>query len=190
MKKYLLFLIFIPCLIFPQRMKQNAEFSLFSDYKAAQVGDAITIIVVESSQAANKAETATGRKSNIGFGGSAKVGDSTPLPDADFSLGTTNDFKGSGSTKSSGMVKTKISAIIDSVMSNGLLSIKGSRKIVINGEEQKISIKGVVRGSDIRSDNTVYSYNISDAEIIFDGSGAISRAQSPGWLTKLFHWLF
>lgn len=189
MKKYLLFLIFIPCLIFPQRMKQNAEFSLFSDYKAAQVGDAITIIVVESSQAANKAETATGRKSNIGFTGSAKSG-STPIPGAEFGLGTTNDFKGSGSTKSSGMVKTKISAIIDSVMSNGLLSIKGSRKIVINGEEQKISIKGVVRGSDIRSDNTVYSYNISDAEIIFDGSGAISRAQSPGWLTKLFHWLF
>ncbi|GBD90564.1 flagellar L-ring protein precursor [bacterium BMS3Abin04] len=189
MKKYLVFLIFIPCLMFPQRMKQNAEFSLFSDYKAARVGDAITIIVVESSQAANKAETATGRKSNIGFGGSAKVGDA-PLPDADFNLGTTNNFKGSGSTKSSGMVRTKISAIIDSVMPNGLLSIKGSRKIVINGEEQNISIKGVVRGSDIRSDNTVYSYNISDAEIIFDGSGAISRAQSPGWLTKLFHWLF
>jgi len=189
MKKYLLFLIFIPYLIFPQRMKQNAEFSLFSDYKAARVGDAITIIVVESSQASNKAETATGRKSGIGFSGSGKVGPS-PLPPADFSLGTTNNFKGSGSTKSSGMVRTKISAIIDSVMPNGLLSIKGSRKIVINGEEQKISIKGVVRGSDIRSDNTVYSYNISDAEIIFDGSGAISRAQSPGWLTKLFHWLF
>jgi flagellar L-ring protein precursor FlgH len=88
------------------------------------------------------------------------------------------------------MIKTKISARIDSMLANGDLFIKGSRKISINGEEQTLFIKGIVRASDIRADNSVLSYNVSDAEFIFDGSGMIANAQEPGWLTKFFHWLF
>jgi flagellar L-ring protein precursor FlgH len=68
--------------------------------------------------------------------------------------------------------------------------ISGSRLITINGEDQLITISGVIRPSDVRPDNNVYSYNISDAKIVFDGSGMIDRAQKPGWLTRLFHWLF
>ena len=75
-------------------------------------------------------------------------------------------------------------------LSNGLIRIKGSRKIVVNDEEQMITIKGLVRTSDISSENTVYSYNISEAEIIFQSDGQIRSVQDPGWLTKLFHWLF
>ncbi len=189
MKKIIILLIFITSTGFAQTMKQYAQNSLFSDYKASRIGDAITIIVVEASQASNKAETSTGRKSDIGFGGKGGVGE-TSLPGADFDLGTNSDFKGAGVTKSSGMFRTKISALIDSVLPNGLLHVKGSRKISINGEEQMISIKGIVRVSDIQANNTVYSYNISEAELILEGSGAIDRVQSPGWLTKLFHWLF
>ena len=109
---------------------------------------------------------------------------------ANVSLGLSNDFKGSGVTKTSGMMRTKISATIDSVLDNGNLMIKGSRKIVINGEEQTIFIKGIVRTTDIDPNNSVLSYNISEAEIRIDGSGRIADSQSPGWLTKLFHWLF
>jgi flagellar L-ring protein precursor FlgH len=170
-------------------MKENGFRSLFSDYKAVNLGDAITIIVVESSQAKNAAEKSTGRESKIGLGLSGNVGP-TNLPPASLDLGTRNDFKGGGTAKSSGMVRTKLSALIDSVLSNGLLRIKGSRKIVINDEEQMITIKGFVRTSDIRSDNTIYSYNISEAEIVFKSDGQINSVQSPGWVTKLFHWLF
>jgi len=53
-----------------------------------------------------------------------------------------------------------------------------------------IKITGIVRPSDISSDNSVYSYNISDAEITFEGSGMIDSSQKPGILTRLFHWLF
>jgi flagellar L-ring protein precursor FlgH len=174
---------------YPQGIRQNSSYSLFSDNKASKIGDAITIIVTESSQASNNAETSTGRESNIGYGLSGGVGSST-LPEVDFGLQSNNDFKGSGSTKTTGLIKTKISATIDSVLNNGNLLIKGSRKIVINGEEQTIFIKGIVRTSDINADNSVQSYNISEAEIVFDGDGSIKDAQKPGWLTKVFHWIF
>ncbi|MGE5682172.1 MAG: flagellar basal body L-ring protein FlgH [Bacillota bacterium] len=172
-----------------QDMRQNAYSSLFSDQKANRLGDAVTIIVVESSQASNNAETNAGRSSNISFNGQAQVG-TTSSPSAGVGVGSKNDFSGTGSTKTTGLIKTKISAMIDSVLPNGNLHIKGSRKIVINGEEQIINIKGIVRTSDIMADNSVISYNISEAEIGFEGSGIINDSQKPGWLTKFFHWLF
>jgi flagellar L-ring protein precursor FlgH len=189
MKKIISYLFFIPLIINSQNMSQNGFRSLFSDYKAVNLGDAITIIVVESSEASNAAQKSTGRESDIGFGLSGGL-DATALPKVDLDLGSNNEFKGSGSTKSAGMVRTKLSALIDSVLSNGLIRIKGSRKIVVNDEEQMITIKGFVRTSDISSENTVYSYNISEAEIIFQSDGQIRSVQDPGWLTKVFHWLF
>jgi len=182
-------LAFIAVSINAQDMRQNAFVSLFSDKKASQVGDAITIDVIEFSQASNDAQTTTGRSSDISLNAGGNV-NGKDVPGADVSLGLSNDFKGSGTTKTSGMLKTKISATIDSVLANGNLLIKGSRKIVINGEEQTIFIKGIVRTSDINPDNSVLSYNISEAEISIEGSGRIADSQGPGWLTKLFHWLF
>ena len=172
-----------------QDMRRNATASLFSDYKANRIGDAITIFVMESSAASNSAATQAGRSSDISGNFSVQSG-LTPSNKAGVTIGTSNEFSGKGSTSSSGQVTAKISATIDSVLANGNLRIKGSRKIVINGEEQLISISGIVRTSDIQADNTVLSYNISDAVILFEGNGIIQRAQSPGWLTKFVHWLF
>jgi len=189
MKKMFLIVLCLAGIINSQDMRQYASNSLFSDYKAIRLGDAITIIVIESSTATNEAHTSTGKTSDLGLSASGGVG-STKIPTVDVSLGSKNDFQGSGSTKSAGNVSTKISAMIDSVYDNGNLRIKGSRKIVINGEEQIIRIKGIVRPIDIQTDNSVLSYNISEAEIVFEGNGMIERAQGPGWFTKLFHWLF
>ena len=191
MKKLIIMLmtIFFTNIVIAQDMRQNAFVSLFSDQKASRVGDAITIVVIEFSQASNNAQTTTGRSSDIGFNAGGNIAGSE-LPGTDVSFGVTNDFRGSGSTKTSGMMRTKISATIDSVLENGNLLIKGSRKIVINGEEQTIFIRGIVRTTDIDPNNSVLSYNISEAEIRIEGSGRISDSQSPGWLTKLFHWLF
>jgi flagellar L-ring protein precursor FlgH len=190
MKKFIGIMFLITVLSMQaQDMRQNAFNSLFSDHKASRIGDAITIIVTESSQATNNAATNAGRSSDINFSGSGAL-DATTLPSANLELTSGNDFQGSGGTQSSGMVKTKISATIDSVLANGNMRITGNRKISINGEEQTILIRGIVRASDISADNTVLSYNISDAEITIEGSGLIDNAQKPGWLTKIFHWLF
>lgn len=183
------FVLVISAFIYPQEMRQNSFKSLFSDEKANKVGDAITILVVESSQASNNAETQAARSSSLSLSGKGQAGKTT-LPAVDLGLGTNNDFSGSGSTKTTGMIRTKISATIDSVLKNGNLLVRGSRKIKINGEEQIVKIKGIVRLSDIAADNSVLSYNISEAEIEFSGSGLIERSQSPGWLTKIFHMLF
>ncbi|PKL83985.1 MAG: flagellar basal body L-ring protein [Ignavibacteriae bacterium HGW-Ignavibacteriae-3] len=188
-RKIILCIMLIAGAVNAQDMRQNAYASLFSDQKANRQGDALTIIVLESTQASNNSETNAGRKSDVGFGLSGGL-DKTALPNVDFNVGSKNDFSGKGSTQTSGIIRTKISATVDSVLANGNLLIRGSKKIIINGEEQTIKVKGIVRPSDISPDNAVLSYNISDAELSFEGNGIISDNQKPGLLTKLFHWLF
>lgn len=187
--KKLIILILISGSIFAQSYSKYAKYSLFTDEKASEVGDIITILVYESSRASNNAQTSAGRTSDLSLSASANMTD-MQLPAVDGSIGTGNDFNGKGGTQTNGMVQTRISATVDSVLANGNLRIKGKRKISINGEEQTVIISGIIRPADIKGQNTVESYNISNAEISIEGSGMIDRMQSPGWLTKLFHWLF
>lgn len=172
-----------------QNMRSSIGRSLFSDQKATLPGDAVTVVVVEVSSASNDASTSTERSSSLSLSGSGKSG-GTSLADVSAGIGTGNAFKGEGSTSSHGSVRARISARVDSVLSNGNLAITGNRTIEINGEEQVISLSGIVRPSDIQSDNSIFSYNISDAHIVFKGNGMVDRAQGPGWITKLLHWLF
>lgn len=187
--KFLLIGILFTSIISAQDLRQNAAMSLFSDQKATRLGDAITIIIVEASQASNDAQTSTGRSSTMSVDASGAI-NGKAVPGIQGGVGTKNNFDGSGSTKTTGMIQTKLSATIDSVYANGNLRIKGSRKIVINGEEQTITITGIVRTSDILSNNTILSTNISEAEIVFAGDGAIISSQKPGLFAKIFHWLF
>ncbi len=174
-----------------QDMRENLSRSLFSDQKANHVGDAVTILVVETSSASNNAQTTASRTSNLSLTASGNLPSTTGnAPSVGATVGTTNSFAGQGGTSSSGSIQAQISATVDSVLPNGNLWVVGNRMIVINGEEQIIKISGVIRPSDIQTDNSVYSYNISDATIIFKGNGIVSRAQEPGWLTKFFHWIF
>jgi flagellar L-ring protein precursor FlgH len=163
--------------------------SLFSDERAIREGDIITIVVYEISNASNDANTTTSRQSDLSFTGSAGVGDKS-LGSATGTLGTGNKFKGEGATSARGSVTAKLSARVDTVYSNGTFWINGKRNITINGKEQIITVSGLVRPSDIQSDNSVYSYNLAEASIAFEGSGLVQQQQEPGWLTKFFHWLF
>jgi flagellar L-ring protein precursor FlgH len=167
-----------------QDMRGYAGRSLFSDQKAIRVGDAVTILVVEATTASNDARTSSGREDNFSLSGSGSV----DLPQVSAGLGS--QFRGEGSTISRGSVRTKISTQVDSVLANGNLIVNGKRTIVVNGEEQILTISGVIRTSDIMADNSVYSFNLSDATIVFEGNGIVSQAQGPGILTKFLHFLF
>ena len=172
-----------------QDMRNNIGRSLFADQKACRPGDAVLVLVVETSSASNDARTSSERESNLSLSASGKNGNSTPL-DISGGISTGGSFRGEGATSSRGSVRAKVSARVESVLPNGNLMITGNRTIIVNNEEQVITLSGVIRPSDIMADNAIYSYNISDARIAFEGSGIVSRVQGPGWITKFLYWLF
>jgi len=173
-----------------QDMRENVNRSLFSDQKANHVGDAVTILIVETSSASNDARTTSGRSDEVSLGAKLKTSSTNSGTDIGFNFGTGSSFRGEGGTATRGSVRGKLSAQVDSVLANGNLVIKGKRSITVNGEEQTIIVSGIVRPSDIQADNGVYSYNIADAVIIVQGDGIVSRSQGPGILTKFLHFLF
>ncbi|HFE65145.1 MAG TPA: hypothetical protein ENK14_12145 [Caldithrix sp.] len=101
-----------------------------------------------------------------------------------------NDFRGDARTSKRGMLKAKIAARIVGINEAGDYIIEGKRVIEINNETETYILSGAVRPEDIMADNTVYSYNIYDAHIVYKGKGEVSRAQKAGFLTRLLQWIF
>ncbi len=171
--------------------------NLYSDVKARNVGDIVTISIVESARASKNAETKTARDSGLNANWTGifelltkgwKV-NKTPIGTShqiDFS----NQFDGKGGTTRSSSMTAYIPARVVHVFPNGNLLIRGTRLIQINNEHQYISIQGIVRPEDISSTNVVLSTYIAEATIELSGYGAISDKQRPGWLVHLLDWIW
>ncbi len=189
----ILFIIFIATLSYANsQFMVNASRSLFSDIKANKVGDAVVVLIIEETQANNTATTSNGRSTTLSGQASGQVGNTTTSTggSAQGSLGAGTEFKGNGTTTRKETIKSKLSARVMQVDSNGNLKIQATRKTKVNGENQLITLEGWVRPIDISSDNTVPSYNIMDLNLIIEGDGSISKIQEPGLITKFLRILF
>lgn len=167
---------------------------MFSSAKARNVGDIITIRVVESASAKNKADTSTERTSDMSagitnfFNLESKFPSSRPdfNPFARVAADFKNSFDGTGETTRSGDLTATISARVVGLTATGNLVIAGSRGITINNEEQMLNLRGIVRPKDVSAQNEVLSSYISDAKIVYTGVGVLNDRQKPGWLTRAF----
>ncbi len=170
---------------------------LYADLKARNVGDIVTINIVERATASKNAETKTDRDSGLEASWSGlfelitqgwKI-HKTPIG-TDQSINFKNSFDGKGETTRSSFMNAYITARVIHVLPNGNLVIRGSRQVKLNNEDQFIFVQGIVRPEDISSNNTVLSTYIAEAVIELTGSGVISDKQRPGWLMRLVDWVW
>lgn len=164
--------------------------SLFTDNKANKVGKGITVLVMEFSQASNEAKTESKKQTTNNVGIEKGTGMLQFLPEFGINGKTQNDFKGDARTSRKGSLRAKIAARIVGVNDAGDYVIEGKRVVETNNEKEVYSLEGAVRPEDIMADNTVFSYNIYDAHIIYKGKGEVARAQKPGVITRFLQWLF
>lgn len=179
---------------------------LFSDLfvlpKARGIGDVVTIKIVESSSATNKANTLTERESSLTAKIDAFLGlekryldathpgfraDRNFNPFGTIQGGMTSKFDGNGTTSRSGDLTAFITARVTGVTSNGNLRIEGTREVEVNNEKQFIMLSGTIRPRDIAPDNIILSTYISDARITYSGAGVIDDRQRPGWMANLLN---
>jgi flagellar L-ring protein precursor FlgH len=175
--------------------QENAPLNnMFASAKARDIGDIITVRIVESASAKNKADTNTERKTamSAGIDNFFNLESKFPSTRTDFNpfarieADLKNTFDGTGETTRSGNLTATISARVVGLTTSGNLVIAGSRGITINNEEQMLSLSGIVRPEDVSADNEVLSSYISDAKIIYTGVGVLNDRQKPGWLTRTF----
>lgn len=162
---------------------------LFVDTKARHVGDVVTILIDEASSLNRKAETDSKKQSsnaaNLSSFFGISLGDKTK-----YAFEGANEHKGSGSITRSDEVTGRIEARVVKVLPSGNLIIEGRRAIRTNDEAQYLAISGVIRPVDITPANTVRSSMVADAEIVFEGKGALAEKQRPGILNRFADWLF
>ena len=176
--------------------------NLFVTPKAKNVGDIVTIKIVESAKASNNAKTNTGRKSSLTASIDKLLGlenqytnsknpkfdefaNFNPFGKIEGSM--KSKFDGSGATNRSGDLSAYITARVTHVLSNGNLVISGYREITVNYEKQLITLGGIIRPTDIAANNVILSTYISDARIVYSGKGIIQKRQRPGWFANILN---
>lgn len=171
--------------------KEDSSRSMFADKRARAVGDIITILVQESNSASKENSTKTSKSSSVDAGldtifyspaVSKLFTKGGEMPAMKF--GGSQSFDGGGKINNSERITARIAVRVVDVQPNGNLIIEGRRETFVSGEKQEAVLRGVVRGEDIAANNTVLSYNISDASIKFMSKGTISDNQRKGWLHR------
>ena len=168
---------------------------LYGDRKALRVGDIVTISIVENAKANNTADTDLSRTSSLDasfshFFGKEKFLKLFKLGDNLIETASENSHKGAGSTTRQGQLVATVTAIVKEVLANGNLVVQGTRAVVVNHEEQYITITGVVRPQDVNRNNVVLSSQVADASIAIGGLGVVADKQRSGWGTWIFDFIW
>lgn len=160
--------------------KTGRRGNIASDLKSLEVGEVLTVVVVQRAESRNS-EDNVGRRSR-----SISGAFSTDAVSDEGELALNGRFDGRGEIRRSESFITQISVTIERVEPNGDLWVAGEQLMFVNGEETKIRVRGLVRPHDISSDNQVISTRLAHAEIDYDGNGFVSRNARPGFLDQLF----
>ena len=164
----------------------NGFLSMYSDKKARNVGDILTIVISESTT-----QTATKSRRNS-KSGSISVGSGTGIFDfiKAFSASGSDNFQADGSATDTNRFTGQITVTVVEVLPNGNMVVEGTQSIWQNRDEHKITLRGIIRRDDVTMNNTVPSYKVADATLKFNGKGPLNAKQRQGILTQIFNFLF
>lgn len=157
--------------------------ALTADRRARNIGDVLTVLIVENSSAAATAGAKTGMSNAKG------IDISSPDKHRGYGLGLDESFEGSGKISRTGRLLAQLSVTVVGIDLNGDLKIKGEQLIEINGEKQVINLNGRVRPMDIGDNNSIASNRIADARITYIGDGVLAESQKKGWFSRVLSFL-
>lgn len=166
---------------------QNME--LFTDPRAHRVGDILTVVLVESTQASKKATTSTTKTDKTAIDAPTILGQALSIGGkaAGISTGADRSFAGDGSSSQSNQLTGQITVTVAERLSNGNLQVRGEKWLTINQGQELVRISGIVRPQDIGQDNTVASTRVADARISYTGRGSLADSNTQGWLSRFFN---
>jgi flagellar L-ring protein FlgH len=151
-----------------------------SDYKAARVGDVVTIVVVQDVTAQNAGDVATARTYTANSGITAlPAGIKTTKVQSLFSPNSSATLSGKTSASTTSTLRTRLAGRIVAVLPTGQLVVEAERQVTMNNERQTVLVRGLVRPGDIAPDNSVLSNNLGNLELELKGKGVLSDGTRP-----------
>lgn len=168
---------------------------LFSDKKAMNVNDLVTVVIQESTSQSTQANRSSSKNntSNLSGGTLTAGGQLTNVANnisnysnIGFQTNSSANYTGTGAQTRNESFNTTVSTRVIKILSNGNYFIEGSRELLINGEKQIIQLSGVIRPYDIGQDNTIDSRYIADAKILYKTEGDVATSTKKPWGTRFF----
>ena len=140
--------------------------SLFSDLRAYQAGDLLTVILAERTSARRQSENTDAASAQVSAGGTASLGDFFGF-DAQAGGVRSADSR----TVQSDLLTGTITARVVAVDPAGNLAIEGERRLNVDGDVHLMSVSGLVRPADVSTANTVLSHQIAAADVAYRQEG-------------------
>jgi len=151
-----------------------------------QVGDLITVILNESTQAARSQGTDISKDaSNTALpAGISKfiAGSTSPFSGVDLNASTTKST-GKGTADQKASLTGSITVTVIEILANGNMVVRGEKKLGLSEGTEVIQVSGVIRPNDVGPNGTVNSLRLANAQIAYRGSGDLASASKPGWGT-------
>lgn len=169
---------------------QGTEVSLWNNVTARNVGDTLTVVLSESTEAEKSATTTAKKSSSAELTGPTVAGRPVTVngtPVLEMGMGNESQFAGNGAATQSNKLDGYITVTVARRFSNGNLLVRGQKLVTINAGREYVRLQGIVRPSDISPDNSVVSWKVADAYIAYGGQGTVANASKPGWLYRFFN---
>jgi flagellar L-ring protein precursor FlgH len=162
---------------------------LYNDSKPRGVGDIVTVMLEESTNASKSANADLSKNNDSTMEPLVVGGQELKIGEYNFSYGLSNAnaFNGAASAAQSNSISGSITVEVIEVLANGNLVIRGEKWLTLNTGDEYIRISGTIRPDDISYDNTIASTRISNARIKYSGTGNQQDAQEPGFLARFFN---
>jgi flagellar L-ring protein precursor FlgH len=158
--------------------------SLTSDARAFRVGDVVTVLLQETTQASKKAGTSFSKGSSVGVTPVGVLGKTFGRTGVDISAD--RSFQGDSTSTQQNALSGAVTVIVQEVLPNGLLRVAGEKRLQLNQGEEFLRLAGYLRAADIDNANQVSSLRVANARIAYSGQGTLADANKPGWLTRFF----
>ena len=149
-----------------------------ADKKAYRIGDLLTVIVLETSNAQTSADLSSSKEIKTALEVSYNK------RPQEVSFGLKGDGRTAAKTERNGKIKASITVRIKALLPNESYAIEGHQQIKINGELQTIQLRGLVRQEDISTQNTILSTRLANATITYTGDGSVSNSQRYNYIYK------
>lgn len=158
------------------------------DLRASQLDDLVTVLVSESVNAVATGASTSQRAASANASVSSLAGKKSAAGALANLAGLSGAQKlnGTGTTSRTATLNATLTARVVRVLPGGLLLIEGDKSLQINSEQQVITVRGIVRTTDISTGNTVPSTQIADMEVRVNGKGLVGDAvRRPNILYRL-----
>ena len=162
---------------------------LFDDNNARNVGDILTIVLSESTNASSTANTSATKDQKVDLPSPKLAGDKVTKDGKEIlnnELDAGREFNGQGTSAQNSSFSGTISVTVAKVLPNFNLVVRGEKLVRLNQAEEFIRFSGIVRPQDITPDNSVESKRIANVHVTYAGNGTISAANSMGALGRFF----